>query len=263
MADQNTAQQAPTNENMRIMMFTLAMTTVVALVLGLLFFGLRPIHQKNEAVAAKRAILSSINDYLPQPVAEMSDDQVQDIFTNSMSSVVVKADGSVVTGVEAEKVSMAAEKKKPADERMYPLFIYNNGKENFYVLSVRGNGLWDEIWGNIALKSDLATIAGASFDHKGETPGLGAEIKDNPKFSSQFADKRIFYDNGVYTRVLVRKGGAKDPVYEVDGISGATVTANGVSEMLKNGIAKYIPYLEEIKSEGGANSKDAIGMLTK
>lgn len=265
MADQQNAQQgAPTNENRRIMMFTLAMTTVVALVLGLLFFGLRPVHQKNEAVAAKRAILSSINDYLPSPVATMTDDQVQDIFSNSMTSVVIKADGTEVEGVEAETVSLAAEKKKPVDERKYPLFIYNNGKENFYVLSIRGNGLWDEIWGNIALKGDLATIAGASFDHKGETPGLGAEIKDNPKFSAQFADKRIFDYNGVYTSVLVRKGGAKDPTYEVDGISGATVTANGVSEMLNRGIANYLPYLETLeKTESGATTTDAVGMIIK
>jgi len=250
------------SDNNRILLFTVAMTTVVALVLGLLFFGLKDAHAKNEAVFNKRAILASLGSYLPTPVDELTDDQVQEIFANSVKTKVFKADGEEVPGIAAEKVELRKEKKKPEAERNYPLYIYNNGKEDFYILSVYGNGLWDAIWGNIALKSDGATIAGASFDHKGETPGLGAEIKDNKKFQAQFADKRIYDYNGTFTSVLVRKGGAKDPVYEVDGISGATVTANGVSDMLKSGIAKYKPFLESIQVKTPTvKATDEVGML--
>jgi len=250
------------SDNARIYLFTVGMTTIVAVVLGLLFFGLKDAHAKNEAVFNKRAILAAVGSYLPTPVDELSDDEVQDIFTNSVKTKVFLANGEEVPGVEASNVQLAKEKKKPEAERNYPLYIYNNGKEDFYILSVYGSGLWDAIWGNVALKGDGATIAGASFDHKGETPGLGAEIKDNKKWVSQFEDKRIYDYNGNYTSVLVRKGGAKDPVYEVDGISGATVTADGVSDMLKSGLAKYKPFLESMqKTTPKVKASDEVGML--
>ncbi len=248
------------SDNNRILLFTVGMTFTVALVLGVLFFGLKDAHAKNEAVFNKRAILAAVGNYLPTPVDELSDDQVQEIFEKNVTSTVYLANGETVEGVDAANVKMAKEKKKAEEKRQYPLYTYNNGKEDFYILSVYGNGLWDAIWGNVALKSDGATIAGASFDHKGETPGLGAEIKDNKKWSSQFADKRIYDEDGNFTSVLVRKGGAKDPVYEVDGISGATVTANGVSEMLKTGIAKYSDVLEKIQAKSSKGS-GKVGML--
>ena len=274
MADQTTAKQTPPaakrSDSARIMLFTLAMTTVVALLLGVLFFGLRPIHEKNIAVSNKRAILSAVDQYLPKSVAAMDDAEVLDFFASNVEQYVVKADGRALDGDEAveypvaEEISLAAERKKPADQRVYPFFVVDSGTEKFYICSVYGAGLWDAIWGNVALKEDLATIAGVTFDHAGETPGLGAEIKDNPKFSEQFQEKRIFDYNGTYTSVLVRKGGAKDPVYEVDGISGATVTANGVSEMLNRGLALYVPYLKELQSSADATApatRGAVGML--
>jgi len=98
------------------------------------------------------------------------------------------------------------------------LFIYNSNGEKVYIVSVRGNGLWNEIWGNVALQSDFNTVVGATFDHAGETPGLGAEIKDNPTFANNFKGKKI-YDNGEYVSINVRKGGAKDHLHDVDGIS--------------------------------------------
>ncbi|MCB0597465.1 MAG: NADH:ubiquinone reductase (Na(+)-transporting) subunit C, partial [Phaeodactylibacter sp.] len=137
----------------------------------------------------------------------------------------------------------------PEAERRLPLYIYEHNGEKFYILSVRGNGLWDEIWGNIALKSDGNTIAGAAFDHKGETPGLGAEIKDNPSFPAQFEGKKI-YEDGQFVSVKVRKGGAKNKEHEVDAISGATVTSDGVTEMLYRGIEYYQPFLKEVRQSG-------------
>ncbi len=248
------------NDNRYIYMFTIAMTSVVAIVLGLMYFGLSPIHSRNEAVFNKRAILASLGNNLPKPVADMSDEDVQNIFNDNMTTYVVKSDGEVIEGAKIESVDMAKERKKPEGDRQFPLYVYNNGSEDFYILSVRGNGLWDEIWGNIALESDLSTIAGTSFDHKGETPGLGAEIKDNPKFAAQFNGKQIYDYNGTYTSVIVKKGGVDNPTYEVDAISGATVTSVGVSEMLNRGIRYYLPYLEKIKAENESDSQP-VGLL--
>ena len=202
---------------------------------------------QNEDIFNKRAILSAVENYLGEGVTVkgLSDDQILEVFA-AMEQPVLDMEGNTIEGVSASEIDMAKEKKKPEAERRLPLYIYEHAGEKFYILSVRGNGLWDEIWGSIALKSDLNTIAGAAFDHKGETPGLGAEIKDNPSFAKQFQGKSIYKDDE-YVSVMVRKGGAKDKLVEVDGISGATVTADGVTEMLYRGIKYYEPYLESLK----------------
>lgn len=153
-------------------------------------------------------------------------------------------------GGTALDVKIRKEKKKPESERLLPFYIYTSDTgDKSYIMSVVGNGLWDEIWGNIALEGDLNTIAGVSFDHQAETPGLGAEIKDNDAWKSQYIDKKIYAEDGEYTSVKVVKAGAKNPRNEVDGISGATITGVGVEEMMARGIAYYQPYFEKIKEK--------------
>ena len=232
------------------------MTALVAVVLAGMNTLLKATHDKNEAVYNKRAILSAVNDFLPKNVDELEDNEVEDIFSK-INQTVVKVDGSIVSQEEviaagykegtASSIDMGKERKKDVDEQILPAYVFNgdDGKK-YYIVTVRGKGLWDEIWGNIALESDLNTIAGVAFDHTGETPGLGAEIKDNKDFYTQFKGKKI-YEDGKFRSVFVRKGGAKDPVYEVDGISGATITADGVTEMLDRGLRYYEPYFKSLK----------------
>ena len=235
-----------------IVLFTLGMTVLVALLLSALFYGTREQALINEDVFNKRAILSAINDHLDTKSDDLSDEEVINIFNTKVEQVVLNMDGEVVDGIMAEKVDMAKEKKKPEADRQLPLYVYNKeGGDKFYIVSVRGSGLWDEIWGCVALGSDFTTVAGSSFDHKGETPGLGAEIKDNPSFSKQFKGRKIYDASGNYTSVIVRKGGAKDKTHEVDGISGATVTADGVGEMLYRGIKYYEPYFNQLRKPVG------------
>lgn len=236
------------------------MTVIVALVLSSMATILKPIHDRNEAIFNKKAILTAIESELGENVKadKLEDDRVQEIFDNNIAQLVVDIDGNEVSsevveargykGGMAENVDMAKEKKRPAEERIFPVFKYKaSAGDDIYIVSIRGNGLWDEIWGNIALKEDFETIVGASFDHKGETPGLGAEIKDNPSFKAQFKGKKLYDRMGNYTSVVVRKGGARNDRYEVDGISGATVTADGVSDMLYDGIKYYQPFFEKEK----------------
>lgn len=235
-----------------VLIFVLAMTVVVTLVLASFREATKPIADQNEAIFNKRAVLAAVNDYLGLgegvTAKDITDDQVLEIFQNRVEQVSINTEGEILDGILAEDIDMAKEKKKDVADRQLPIFIYENSGETFYIMSVRGNGLWDEIWGNIALKEDMNTIAGASFDHKGETPGLGAEIKDNPEFSKDFIDTQIFRGEE-YVSVKVRKGGAQDEVYEVDGISGATVTADGVSKMMYEGLELYLPYIETIKND--------------
>lgn len=227
------------------------MTSVAALILASMNTFLAERHTKNEKVYNKRAILAAVNDHLDggKTVDKLSDAEVESIFANNIQSYVLNMQGEKLEGKDAEAVDMAKERKKPEQDRLLPLYVFSNSQGGtFYILSIRGNGLWDEIWGAVALEGDMRTIAGASFDHKGETPGLGAEIKDNPGFSAQFPGKTIYSEQGEYTSVVVRKGGAVNDAFEVDGISGATVTCDGVTEMLQRGIRYYEPYLKSLKN---------------
>jgi len=226
--------------------FTLAMTVLVALTLSSLFYGTKDQVAQNEDVFNKRAILSAISDKLDKPVGEFSDQDVLTLFEEKVEQKVLDMSGEEVDGIMAEKIDMAKEAKKAEADRQLPLFIYNADGEKVYIVAVRGNGLWNAIWGNVAIQSDFSTVVGASFDHAGETPGLGAEIKDNPAFAKQFGGKKLYKD-GEYVSVGVIKGGAKDIVHDVDGLSGATVTADGVDEMLYRGIKYYEPYFGKAK----------------
>jgi Na+-transporting NADH:ubiquinone oxidoreductase subunit C len=137
------------------------------------------------------------------------------------------------------------EAKRPA---IFPIFkLEKDGKEYFSV-PVRGIGLWGPVWGNIAFENDFNTIAGAIFDHKGETPGLGAEINQS-WFEDEFTGKTIFDKQHKFVSVAVVKGGVAnspiDPAHGVDAISGGTITSNGVSDMLQNCLENYVPYIEK------------------
>lgn len=239
--------------------FVILLSVASALVIAGAFTLLKGIHKKNEDIFNKKNILASVEKVIKQDyeksVAELSSTEVEDIFEKNITQFVIDAAGEDLTesaGVAASEVDMARERKLATPERKWPLFVYqaNTGKK-YYILSVRGNGLWDEIWGNISLEEDFNIIAGAVFDHKGETPGLGAEIKDNAGFSQQFEGKRIYNENGQYVSVTVQKGGARDAYkdYEVDGISGATVTADGVTDMLYEGIRQYEPFFDKLRNK--------------
>jgi Na+-transporting NADH:ubiquinone oxidoreductase subunit C len=233
------------------------MTALVALVLAGLFTFLKPIHDRNEALYNKRAILSAIESKMDTKIADLSNEQVQEIFNKNITQEIIDTKGNLLSESEvksrsfgattAEEIDMAKQKKLPADQRILPLYTYNadNG-EKYYIISARGNGLWDAIWGNIALEADLNTIAGVSFDHQQETPGLGAEIKESAKWKSQYIGKQFYNSQGELVSIDNVKGGAKDPLHQVDAISGATITSDGVDVMLMNYMEMYEPYLKKL-----------------
>lgn len=228
------------------------MTVIVAILLAGSIVTLGPIAKKNEDIFNKRQILEAIAKPLQdagRSIATLTDQEVLDIFEKQVQQTVVTASGEPVADMLATNVDMAQERKKPESERMYPVYEVSLDGKSYYIFSVRGSGLWDAIWGNIALEDDLNTVAGVSFDHAGETPGLGAEIKDNASWRAQFVGKKI-YEGDKYVSVTVRKGGARlDNIqHEVDGLSGATITADGVTKMLYEGLKVYEPYMEEAES---------------
>ena len=228
--------------------FVFVLTAFVAVSLAGYREVTKDVAAQNADIFNKRAILKAVeNNLVPSgKVADLQDAQVLELF-DKMESHVLDMQGNEVSDVQATKIDMKKERKKPEADRYLPVYIYDNGTEKFYILSVFGKGLWDDIWGYIALKSDLNTVAGAAFDHKGETPGLGAEIKDNPSFSKHFEGTQIFKD-GQFVSINVYKT-AKDKLHAVDGISGATITSAGVSAMLYSGLKNYLPYCEKIKQQ--------------
>lgn len=231
------------NSNVYTIIYAAIVTVVVAIALAFAHSSLEPKMEENEKLATQKDILRSVG-LIDLP-------NTSEIYEKSITSEVIDAQGKVIEGIAAESVSMAAEFKKPESEQMHPLFIYTaeDGSKK-YIVPVFGNGLWDKIWGYVAIESDLNTIAGVSMDHKAETPGLGAEIKDNPeKFNTPFIGKKIYDTNNKYVSIRMVKGGIKEPEHEIDAISGATITSTGVNEMMERGISYYLPFFESIKNQ--------------
>ena len=219
--------------NRYIMVFSVVMVVSVAILLSLTALLLQPMQQKNLEVEKKMNILSSMN------VASTKSDAVELYDRHITDSYVVNVEGNRVEGVDAFTVNLREEQKKPLEEQSLPVFIaVTDNSDTLHILPLEGKGLWGPIWGYVSLKKDLSTIEGVTFDHKGETPGLGAEISTTP-FESQFHDKSIFRD-GKFVGIQVVKGGA-DPqnLYEVDGISGGTITSKALQKMMLDCLGNY------------------------
>ena len=157
-------------------------------------------------------------------------------------------DGSNDETVNAFKIEMATETKKPLEQQRFPLYIAEVEEAKYYIVPLRGAGLWDAIWGYIALEGDMTTIKGAVFDHKGETAGLGAEITQD-WFQNRFVGEKVFDTEGNLVGINVSKTN-NDPKdldkddHEVDAISGATITGDGVTDMILERLTHYLPYLQ-------------------
>jgi Na+-transporting NADH:ubiquinone oxidoreductase subunit C len=126
------------------------------------------------------------------------------------------------------------------DNVHYPLFVCEIGDSTFYVVPAVGTGLWDDVWGYVGLNSDCASIHGAVFDHKGETPGLGSKVTED-WFQDQFVGKSIADDKDpkVLKNLEMKKPGNELNNHQVDGISGATFTGVGVEKMLERAFPVY------------------------
>ena len=123
------------------------------------------------------------------------------------------------------------------------LFVCNVNGEKKYVIPVYGMGLWGGISGYIALNEDKATVYGAYFNHESETAGLGAEIKDSREWQEMFNGKHLFAAGDSTKIALAVEKRVEDPATQVDAVTGATLTSNGVTEMLQGGLAKYLTFL--------------------
>jgi Na+-transporting NADH:ubiquinone oxidoreductase subunit C len=223
--------------NRYIFMFSAVMVIAVATLLSLAATLLQPAQQRNLEIEKKKNMLESIN----VPCTRDNTEDLYDKYINGSS--VINSKGEQVNGVDAFSVVLKDELKKPLEQQSLPVFTATpDDGEKVIILPVEGKGLWGPIYGYIALMSDMNTIYGVNFDHKGETPGLGAEI-NTTAFESQFLGKKLF-DNENFVSVQVIKGGAADgDIHGVDAISGGTVTSKGLQNMIFDCLLKYSDYL--------------------
>ncbi len=234
--------------------YVIVYSAVLTVILGLLLSGsaqiLGPRQQEAIALDKKKQILGAVIS--AEEIAAMTPDQVNEFYSNRIASSVVDINGQEITegGVTAEKVEIAKDYKKPADQRAYPVFIYHaDGKPDdveSYIFPLYGAGLWDAIWGYIALDTDMNTIGGITLAHAGETPGLGARITEG-EVQARYVGKKIFDESGELVAVQMMKGEGKDyssDEHKVDGMSGATITGNGVNNMLKAYLGHYEAYIK-------------------
>lgn len=239
--------------------FSVVMVVIVATVLSLAALGLKEPQQENQRQEKMQNILASIQVTVDRSkaTAEFGNYVKKRVVLNSKGEVVSELEGPIKTlkddGVEAfEADAFNIDIKKQyrdqslsAEDKKFPLFVCEKKEgEISYVVPLVGTGLWGPIWGYLALGPDMNTVIGATFDHKTETPGLGAEINMG-WFQEPFAGDKIFDDNGEFVSIDVIKGGAdpNDP-HGVDAITGGTITSVGVANMLENTLSVYVPYFK-------------------
>lgn len=231
------------------------MVVVVAILLATTATVLKPAQDNNIKIEKMQQILKSAN-VLVEPkeaIATYEKYVIREMAVNSKGEIVAEyannkqEKGSIRPFDIVLKEQLKKFEKK--EDAVLPVFVFkgDNG-DTLYILSLYGKGLWGPVWGNMSLKKDKKTVAGVTFGHKGETPGLGAEISEQP-FQDQFKDKLIFDEKNVLTSVPIVKGGVKNSTtvkleHGVDAISGGTITSNGTNDMLKDCLHIYEPFLK-------------------
>ncbi len=224
------------NSNGYTFAFASGMVILVAAILSIAATSLKSKQDANVVLEKKQSILSSIGVAVERDAAGQA-------YEEHIVEELVLQNGQVMAsaGVTAFDLDLAEELKKSANERLYPLFKADVDGKLFYIVPMRGKGLWGPIWGYMALGPDGNTVYGATFDHKSETPGLGAEISTSG-WQAQFPNKKVYQGEAV--AITVQKPGKSSGEYVIDGISGGTITSNGVDAMLKDCLSAYRDYFK-------------------
>lgn len=227
------------NSNAYTYTFATVMVVLVAVLLSGASLGLKSKQASNISQEKKQSILASIGIEVDRSESDAAFGEYIKQSLTLEGGTVVSEDASA-----AFDIDMAAAIKAGNMDRSVPLYVAEKEGDTYYIIPMRGKGLWGPVWGYLALESDGNTVVGATFDHKSETPGLGAEIT-TPMFTDQFPGKKIS-EAGMFKSISVVKAGTSAGDYAVDGISGGTITSNGVNDMLTDCLAPYAEYFKNI-----------------
>jgi len=246
-----------TDSNKYTILFAIGMVVVVGSLLAFTASSLKPNIVENERMEKQQNILYAmgVNENGATDIVFVGTDKVADEFSKYIAKqLIVDASGNAVENNEAYLIDVKKEqaKAKNGQKRDLPLFVGQKAGQTYYIAPIRGKGLWDAIWGYVAMDENMV-IQGAYFDHKGETPGLGANIKQR-YFMDDFNGEKLLTASGEFKGITVAKGN-NDPKnlikddYEVDALSGATITGDGVSAMIKSDLKLYLPFFKNLKNQ--------------
>jgi len=226
-----------TNSNTYTVLYAAGVVVVVAFLLAFAYTALKSRSDANERIDKKQQILAALNVREDKAVAE-------DNYAKYVEqAIIVNAQGEVVDTTGGFEVA-----NKEINAERLPLYVCKTADgERKYVVPMVGKGLWGSIWGFVALNADCKTVYGAYFSHESETAGLGALIKEQ-KFQDEFKGKQAYSAAGDSVRLAVVKAGTvKQPESECDGITGATLTGNGVNAMIQEYLGYYQAYLMNVE----------------
>ncbi|MBG40126.1 MAG: NADH:ubiquinone reductase (Na(+)-transporting) subunit C [Flavobacteriales bacterium] len=234
------------DSNIFTFVFAISMCVLVAGVLAGTFSILQTDIKYNQSAKNMVDLLSAIEVDSSRETAEIDFDKYITGF------VVLNSQGNKIDSLSNKSSALSIDIKKQyrdktikLEDKKFPLFIAEKDNQSFYIAPLIGTGLWGPIWGFVSFNEDGNTVTGASFDHKSETPGLGAEIRED-FFEKQFIGQKILDSEGIFVSIAVMKGGANiDSYHEVDGITGGTITSDGVTDMLYENLSIYSKYLNK------------------
>ena len=225
--------------------YTIIFTSVVTIILGgflsVAAGTLKEIQELNVENDSKKNILSSLG-YKPIGEESWSSDDITKIFEDNIDAYVLNTKG---TRMDIDPSNINTE----TDKENFPIYVdRKNGIVNGYAIPISGKGLWSTLYGYFAVEPDGITAKGITFYAHKETPGLGGEV-DKPWFQNNFIGKRFVDEEGNLVGVKVMKGKANpESPYEVDGISGATITSKGLESFLINDLEKYEPFFRKVRN---------------
>jgi Na+-transporting NADH:ubiquinone oxidoreductase subunit C len=246
-----------TDSNQYTILFAIGMVVIVGSLLAFTASSLKPNIVENERMEKQQNILYAmgVNENGDNDIVFVGTDKVASEFSKYVTiQLVLDAQGNALEDNEAYLIDVKKEqaKAKNGGTRALPLFVGKKEGQSYYIIPIRGKGLWDAIWGYVALDEDMV-VQGAFFDHAAETPGLGANIKQR-YFMDDFIGEKLLSSTGDFKGITVAKGN-NDPKnlikddYEVDALAGATITGDGVSAMIKSDLKLYLPYFQNLKNQ--------------
>ncbi|MGM5469614.1 Na(+)-translocating NADH-quinone reductase subunit C [Flavobacteriaceae bacterium LMO-SS05] len=245
-----------TDSNTYTILFAIGMVIFVGSLLAFAASSLEPAISENKRLEKQQNILYAmgVNDNDDSNAIFISTKEAPEAFSKYITKQIVIENGKVSENPEAYLIDIKKAKaaaKGDDSKRRLPMFIGEKDGKTYYVVPIYGKGLWDAIWGYVSMDEDMV-IQGAYFDHKGETPGLGANIKQR-FFMDDFIGEHLLDKEGNFKGITVSKSNA-DPINidktdnEVDAIAGATITGNGVSAMIKSDLRLYVSYFKNLKN---------------
>ncbi|HEY1046380.1 MAG TPA: NADH:ubiquinone reductase (Na(+)-transporting) subunit C [Bacteroidia bacterium] len=239
------------NSTVYILSYTVAITMFCGIALYVVSNVLKPYQDANVELDQKKRILATfvkLDDTWDKK-------KIEQVYSDRVKGFVINYKGELQKDKQVKDIDIEKEHKLAPEKRLYKVFEVsdekNKNKIQYYVFAGSGKGLWDKISTYFALKSDLNTFEGVVFDHKAETPGLGARIKDDEAVYSRYAGKTIF-EGDKLEPVIMMKGEGNDysgNSHAVDGMSGATKTAIGVNEMMVEYLKAYENFIKSKKNK--------------